>query len=790
MEIRKIQTIKNYKSFSDFSWVKFCKDRSNNEQVLSNYSVIFGENGSGKSSICNILKNLSQIQNFPNTSPDLAEIEIKNGSNQVYKFENGSWTPNQLNKNSFLFFDVDFISANVHTHGERSNQQGKHSQNSGKMIIDLDDKANRLKIVVKEKEEESDNFDKNNAEILKKSFIDKDKELYAIYKDKSDQEIKDEISKKQGESKKIEMDLSALQKINKKYSEISQLPIINQLSFPSSISTKAIYSELVLRQLKEKAQDQADEKIKAHFEKHKRFIETAKEQIPKDYQKSDCPLCMQPLANASKFIEYYRAAFDQTYENEKRKFLADIQNLKSELEILKSSINLLPTKVLGVFNSLEKIKTDFEIQDIYKLEEKMEYTEKFSKISIAQIDELILNLEALKNIERKEIKLSEAYDKITDEVKGITSKIDDFNKLIDDKNKVISAFKGKYSDQSKITNEIQQKTKNQADLQEITQFLINDKIQSIKNKNTAVLKQKDLLEALKKAQEDLKNHLANRIPESVIIKMIDILGKFNLNFTLKHIKPASNTKDYSFSFKIKDQEGHERDFKDGLSEGERQLISLAFFFSINESLPNKSNIVLIFDDPITSLDSPNLKILADLIHEKTREFSQVIIFTHHPLFYKYVAKCENPNPSKFGVLKNHDAFGGSFIFFDPGFDLTVEVQKCNDEIKRNAQNGNLKPEEIALKYGQLLRLAVEKFIKHELLMWNKEKNFEKIIEDLFKSKSKIQKLNDTDLEAMTNIYKYCNYSNLLHADKENPSALSELVTHIDKFVIIQNKVNP
>jgi len=790
MKIRKIQSIKNYKSFSDFSWDKFCKDCSNNEQVLSNYSVIFGENGAGKSAVCDILKSLSQIQDFQNTSPDLAEIEIKNGSNQVHKFENGSWTPNQLNKNSFLFFDVDFISANVHTHGERSNQQGRHSQNSGKMIIDLDEKANQLKIVVKEKKEESDNFDKINTDILNKIFTDKDKELFAIYKDKSEQEIKGEILKKQEESKKIELDLSALQKINKKYSEISQLPIINQLSFSSSISTKEIYSELVLRQLKEKAQDQADEKIKAHFEKHKRFIEEAKNQIPKDYQKSDCPLCMQPLANASKFIEYYRIAFDQTYENEKRKFLADIQNLKSELETLKSSINLLPTKVLGIFNSLEKIKTDFEIQDIYKLEEKTEYTEKFSKISIAQIDELILNLEALKSIERKEIKFSEAYNKITDGVKGIVDKIEDFNKLIDDKNKAISAFKGKYSDQNKITNEIQEKTKNQTELQEITLFLINDKIQSIKNQNTAVLGQKALVEVLKKAQEDLKNHLANSIPESVIIKMIDILGKFNLSFTLEHIKPAPNTKDYSFSFKIKDQKEHERDFKDGLSEGERQLISLAFFFSINDSLPDKSNIVLIFDDPITSLDSPNLKILADLIHEKTQEFSQVIIFTHHPLFYKYVAKCENPNPCKFGVLKNHDAFGGSFIFFDPGFDLTAEVQKCNEEIKQNAQNGNLKPEEIALKYGQLLRLAVEKFIKHELLMWNKESNFEKeIIANLSKSKSKILKLDDSDLEIMTNIHKYCNHSNLLHADKENPSALSELMTHIDKFVIIQNKVN-
>jgi len=227
--------------------------------------------------------------------------------------------------------------------------------------------------------------------------------------------------------------------------------------------------------------------------------------------------------------------------------------------------------------------------------------------------------------------------------------------------------------------------------------------------------------------------------------------------------------------------------KDGLSEGERQLISLAFFFAINEKLQNKDKTVLIFDDPITSLDSPNLKILAELIHKRTQEFSQVIVFTHHPLFFKYLAKCENPNPYKFGVLKNAEPFGGSFLFFDPGFDLTAEVQKCNQEISQNAQNGNLKPEEIALKYGQLLRLAVEKFIKNDLLMWDKEKRFDEVTESLKQGKNKMAKLSDGDLEVVTNMYKYCNYSNLLHADKETPSALSELMTHIDKFVKILDK---
>ena len=270
--------------------------------------------------------------------------------------------------------------------------------------------------------------------------------------------------------------------------------------------------------------------------------------------------------------------------------------------------------------------------------------------------------------------------------------------------------------------------------------------------------------------------------------MIAILNKFNLSFTLEHIAANTNTKDYSFSFKIKDQKGNEREMKDGLSEGERQLISLAFFFAINENLQNKDKTVLIFDDPITSLDSPNLKILAELIHQKTQEFSQVIVFTHHPLFFKYLAKCENPNPIKFGVLKNTDQFGGSFMFFDPGFDLVAEVQQCNRVISDSAQNGNLKPEEIALKYGQLLRLAVEKFIKNDLLMWDKEKKFDEVTESLKQGKNKMAKLSDEDLDEIQKIFNYCNYSNLLHVDKENPSSLAELQNAITRFVKVLDKI--
>ena len=790
MQIYKIKTVKGYKSFADFRWQKFCHHSGGQEAVLQKFTIIFGENGSGKSALCDVLKSVSQNQDFQKTRPTLAEIEFKDGNNNLFhKYENSNWT-NQVDKNSFLFFDVDFINANVHTHGEISSnlRQGAHTQKAGKLIIDLDEQANNLKEAIKAKKDELEALRNSCADVLGQQFTDKDKEFFETYKNTDDATKQEKLSKAQEELKKLEADLATLQKWNNEYAEINRLSAISQVVFSNSLPTKNTITALFNRQIKEKAQDEADEKIKSHFAKHKKFIEYAKDQIPENFADENCPLCMQPLANATKVIEYYRTAFDQTYENAKRQFLADIETAKGELETIKSNLNLLPPKVTAVFDALEKIKTDFDIQDIYKLEEKTEQSGKFSDIAIKEIDDLMAALESLKKIEREQVDAAKLYDAITAKIQEIEKSVKSVNDLITKKNKLISDFKGKYSDQSKIKGEIQEKTKKQTELNELIDFLESDKIKLIKNQNETLEKQKTLAEALKKAQEELKTYLANTIPASVISQMIAILGKFNLNFPLEHLTENTNTKDYPFSFKIKDQKGIERDMKDGLSEGERQLISLAFFFAINENLQNKDKSVLIFDDPITSLDSPNLKILAELIHQKTQEFSQVLVFTHHPLFFKYLAKCEDPPPSKFGVLKNSDQFGGSFVFSDPGFDLVEEVQKCNCEISQNAQNGDLKPEEIALKYGQLLRLAVEKFIKHDLLMWDKEKRFDEVTESLKQGKSKLGKLTDDDLEVIKNMYKYCNYSNLLHADKETPSALTELTTQISRFLSILDKV--
>jgi hypothetical protein len=76
-------------------------------------------------------------------------------------------------------------------------------------------------------------------------------------------------------------------------------------------------------------------------------------------------------------------------------------------------------------------------------------------------------------------------------------------------------------------------------------------------------------------------------------------------------------------------------------------------------------------------------------------------------------------------------------------------------------------------------------------MWNKEDNFSTLTNGLKDAKSKIKLLSDSDLDIIDKVFKYCNYANFLHADKESSSALNELLQHIDKYItIVDNVRNP
>lgn len=794
MKVLKISSIKGYKSFSDFSWSKYCKKQNKDgvciEPTMSGFSVFFGENGSGKSSVCDILKNLSGNKDDLIAKPESVEILIEDNSQEAtHSFSSGNWNA-AIPSSSILFFDVDFINSNVHTNGVRSSnlQSGAHTQKSGKLIIDLDQKANELNNAVNQAKYSIDVFDKSNNAFLLQKPTDLDLKLYEEYIKTPKESIALTLSDLELKKSKEEKSLTTLGKLQTKSADLNKIQTPVELTNTSVLSDVKIYQEIFSRVIEKKTNTQVDQTIKDHFDKHKSFIESAKDQLPEDYLKSNCPLCMQPLKNATKVIEYYRSVYDKTFEINKRQFLADVENLITELSSIKVFIESLENKTNQIFDVYETIKNDFELLEVYKVEDKSNILSLINKLDTDPVKKLLICIEGLRSIERKQIDPVVDHKAIADLIEKLNEILGFLNKTIKSRNLLIDGLKAKYTDTSKIQTDIDSANKRLEDIKTKIDFLMRDKLSQLTKWRELSAEKEKLIETRKTCEKARDEYITQKVPENIISKMIAVLDKFNLNFTVEPFKLSTNTKDYAFAFKIKDCQGNERELKDGLSEGERQLISLSFFFAINDNVSDKSSKIIIFDDPITSLDAPNLKILAELIHAQISKYSQVIVFTHHPLFHKYLVKPDIPNKAKFGILKNSDIFGGSFIFSDPSYNMIDEVKLCNQEISSKATSGTLKLEEISLKYGQLLRLAVEKFIKHELLMWNKEGDFgSQIVCNLKSSKSKISKLTEDDLDTLTNIYNYCNQSNLLHVDKENPSALSELLNNINRFAAILDK---
>jgi DNA repair exonuclease SbcCD ATPase subunit len=567
---------------------------------------------------------------------------------------------------------------------------------------------------------------------------------------------------------------------------------VRNTSLPGHIEIKAIlpdknaYTELFERQIKENAQDEADVVVKQHFAKHRYFIEQGLGELPSDYFGSDCPFCMRPLSGVSNLIEYYRSVFDKTYEEEKQKYLNDIKSMQEKLESSKVWLINLPGKVMSVFDYLEKLKHSLGVKEIYKMEEKESFLQKFGNLPVSLVDKLIDSLKAINAINQEPSGFMSIYDEADSLFKSLTVEINKLNQLINDKNKKLTEFKNQCSNENNLISEMETRTNEINDRQAIISFLSSNNIETMINQRIAQSKLEELKTWAKADRDKLESYLSNATPANFFREMQSIQDKFKLNFTLEPDRRYVKTKEYTFSFKIKDKTGQYRDMKDGLSEGERQIISLAFFFAINRNIPDKQNSILVFDDPIINLDPVNIKILADLLIEQMQNYSQIIVLTHHPLFHKYLTKNDNNRTASFGLSKKPESSGGSSICFYENTNPIEELKSCRQVIKEKVRAG-VKPGDLRAKYKNLLSLAIERFVKHDILSSGKEKTHDNIMETLKDSRARTNNIPDEDLTALDKIYRYCRQPDSPEAGKDILSSLNELLGNIKRFLDIYEK---
>ncbi|OGL30849.1 hypothetical protein A3F37_00185 [Candidatus Saccharibacteria bacterium RIFCSPHIGHO2_12_FULL_41_12] len=788
MKLCLIKTIENYKSFQNFRWQNFF----NSQEFHDTINILYGENGTGKSSVCNILKSVCGDKKpfVTNQIPNGICLKFDNGE---YKFSNKSnaWDKTK-STDDFLFFDREFVHDNIHLGNMRDTQANGQEQKSGKMIVQFDSEAIKLrearqktKKAKDDKDGEIKKYNEDHKDTLKFLLSEDESPLFDTYKDKTKEEItglKKELTKdKKGTEKKLETDGATQKQVNDIQNSITE---ISNEKIELSLSEQSIYQAFFNFDLKEQVQIQAEQDLIVKIRKHEDFFQTGIE--IREENKSKCPFCQSENEeeNIGKIIKAYNDIFDDTYKKQLQSFEDNKKALIEELEDLVNAVKNYD--IDSVFVSMSELNQKYKIKDIYSVEEQ----KKHKKPTTNKIADLKKKIENLKKPRSEDI--VEVYNKAKTEFETLETFFDDIYTFIEKKNKLIRKFKTDNTDE-KIQQRITVNNQKIGEIDLRITFFTEGKIDKQKQKEakekglaTTQKEFEDLRTKHDKAKEDYEKYCSEEVFEKTLKKIEEYFDKFKFSFKLKlKTEKTRNKTEFPFAFKVLDNEGDERDFKEGLSEGELQVLSLCFFFAFLDIQTNPENKVLVFDDPITSLDNNNLSHLVDLIAEEHAKFSQTFIFTHHRTFFKFLRKSfktgkNNGNlGNEYNIIRNKKELGGSFICKSCSTDFKNKLEGFENNIYNKAQQGT--PINIEMKiveYGQYLRYEVEKFIKNDLLFWDADSQFSKAIDGIKNSRNDIS---DQDLDKINKVYEFCNWTTS-HVDVGDDHGLETLKTNINTFM--------
>ena len=391
MKLKSIKKIKGYKSFQDFDWQPFL----NNETFHDEVNILYGENGSGKSSIVNILKNALKgddlvnknfgYKGFGKHKPKEASLVFDCGECNYTRQEFGDsnstsqeaierglvgnfWDKKLNSSDAILFFDREFVHQNVHLGNKRDDTtKDGQGQKSGKMIIEFDSDAINLRDVrdtAKKAKDEQDqkvkDFNSANRDSLAFVLTDDEKAFYQNYKDKNEEEIKkakEELEKEKKETEKnLETDLGLQKKVASIQSDIKSL---SKEEVEISLSDNETYRTIFDFDLKEQAKIEAEQTLIDKVKTHKTFFETGFE-IRKTHQ-NQCPFCQSENEEAGikKIVDLYEQIYDTTYKTRAQQFEKDKQILLDEISQITQVVSDFDLN--AIFLELKKFDQNYKI---------------------------------------------------------------------------------------------------------------------------------------------------------------------------------------------------------------------------------------------------------------------------------------------------------------------------------------------------------------------------------------------------------------------------------------------
>jgi len=685
--ISKVKRLKNIGKFYDYA-------AKGDGLTWQKNTFVFAPNAYGKSTLVNILRSLRD--NDPklirarktlgaSTSPDA--VIIINGTN--YCFNGIMWDRSYP---PIQFFDIPFIHANILSHDiSHEHKKNIHKIIIGAQGIKLAEELAALKTKEKAKTQEVANlagqFNRGGFTVSMSAFL--------AIPPTEEATVGPRI-------KKLEHDLKS------KESE----SIIQGLGFPMQ-ATAPSFDLSTAKTLAAKnmaaAHEAAEKKVLAHIDRNFKDKAQAKQFIRQglDLIQTDCPFCGQNLNNSADLLKAYQEFFDEAFRTYQQGVVQQVVsigkwNLDNDLTLLIATHNAN----LATIRQWEPYLGTVDLPDIATTIEK-------SRPRLSELkDKIQSELEKKQKDPNADAKLSQ-FDVLSAELAGIKTVVDEYNAVVTafiEKTKLYVTNLPKSdlaSIRAALTNEQQIKTRFAQEWKKWATDYLSAKKDADDFLNQKNGKQKELVGYSKSIFDTYQK----RINEHLVALGAD----FTITGLIGKTDERANESYSDFGFLILQQsvplttrQDDAPCFKNTLSEGDKSTLAFAFFIAALEKMPELDRQIVVFDDPLSSLDENRRLGTAVLLANLSPRLNQLCVLTHKKDFLGILF--DRFHEKAVLRLKSDKTNGSWFEAFDMEEERKAEIARLFDDMGRYlVEDYGPTPEDMQGK----IRKLFEVILKHK-----------------------------------------------------------------------------
>lgn len=613
--IEKIIQIKNIGRFRDCT--------ATGDVTFRKLTLIYAENGRGKTTLCAILRSLQRGQPEFITerktlgASDAASAHIRiNSAN--YQFTNGAWT---VTHPDILIFDPVFVNENVYS-GDYVEHE--HRKNLYRVIVGDEGVRLAREIEALDRQIRDANNDLRNRRDALSKHVPTDVTLEDYLQWQPIVDIEAQIRQKTEE-------LDVRKRASAKAGEIQAKGMLVKVQIPS---LPPDFFTVLAKQLMDIEAD-AEAKVRRQIDQYQ--MGTQGEPWLSQglgYVRDDrCPFCGQTM-QINEMIAAYRSHFSTAY-----------RGLKQEVAQLAQRINDTIGEA-SLVSAQQAIAENAALAEFWR----QFTTVELPVISFIDIQQkyAILREKCLSLVKRKQDGPTESITSDTDfassvaEVDALRTLVASYNAAVDTTNTLINEQKAatRSQDMTALRNEL-------AQLDVRKKRFEPEATEACKVYQDALTAKARLEQRKETIRQQLDQHCQD-ILQAYECSINDYLDQFNAGFRITNTRHlyTGGTPSSHYQIEINSTAldlGDARtpagtpSFKTTLSAGDRSALALAFFLAVLKQDTDIGRKIVVFDDPFTSLDRFRRTCTQQLIQRLLDSAQQIIVLSHDPLFLKLLS---------------------------------------------------------------------------------------------------------------------------------------------------------